>query len=393
MKKRFNHIFWLLTEEEIDLINVLMHVIEHHDQILTPPKIGLELELNRCITTNMHEISASLGFNELKITQLLSTMDQITTRVATIYYDINGGRQMEKATFLNKYTITSTTTDINKRITLWINSDLITILQENTYLFENFYKHAEFELKGKYSTIIYDYFTNKGHGSKTFDIEEFTKIVDYDLIPSTFDWSKLNSNVLKRATKEINEKTDLHVDYHKIKNKIEGRIQATQVQINYYTSGGNKFSEFFKQDILMQRKVDYYIEKYVQDKYKQVTQFKDKSAIADPEAYIEKLRREALKHRAEFEAKIMVQNWSNVIKYEFVNEDGYVGILNYKNHEFITINNDYRLIDPMTNEILSTSARDTLSKINAYFEQEVRDGFTIANFPKLKHCSISYSKG
>ena len=97
MQKKFNHIFWMLTEIETDMINVLMHIIEKHDDILQPPEIGIEQELNRCITTNMHDLSSSLGHKELNIQTITSMLDMITKNVATIYYDIEDGRQQEKA--------------------------------------------------------------------------------------------------------------------------------------------------------------------------------------------------------------------------------------------------------------------------------------------------------
>ncbi len=394
MQKEFNHIFWLLTEAEIDLVNVLLHIIEKHDNILAPPEVGVELELNRCITTNMHDISASLGYTDLNINNILTLLDQLTTRVATIYYRLENGRQMEKGAFLNKYTVTSTDNDINKRITLWINADLVNVLQKNTHLFESFYKHARFEIKGKYSTMIYDYFNGKGHGKEVFLIDEFAQLMDFDLTTSKWEWSRLNSNILKRASKELNEKTDLHIDYDKVKTSAGGRIQTTQVEVSYYTAKGEAdFSEYFKPQLLMDRKVEYYVEKWVLEKFATVQQFKDKSAIANPDAYLAKMRREAMKDRAEVEAKIEVQEWSNAIKYEYVNEDGLVGIIDFNKHDFVTVNNDYKLFDPMTKEELSTSARDTVIKLAEYFEQEIRGGFTIYSMPEIKNCSISYSKG
>ncbi len=395
MVKEFTHIFWMLSEEEIDLVNVLLHIIAKHDDILAPPEVGVELELNRCITTNMHDISASLGNTELNIQNILTMLDHLTKNVATIYYNITDGKQQEKATFLNKYAITSVKNDINKRITLWVNSDIVNILQEHKYLFEAFYKHAKFELKSRYAKMIYDYFVNKGHNTQIFTIDSFAGLMEHDLISSKWDWSRLNSNILKRASKEINDKTDMHFNYNKVKTSAGGRVQTTQLEISTYVSKDDEedgIFEYFDNDVLLRRKVDYYIEKYVLDKFETVTRFKDKGAINDPVSYIAKMRRDAMRERPEFEAKIQVQEWSNVIKYENTEEVGLVGLINYKKHAFVTINNDYKLYDPSTCEELSTSARDTLTKINEYFDED-NEGYSIHPFPGIKNCSISYSKG
>lgn len=400
MAKKFNHIFWMINEEEIDLINVLLHIIEKHDDILSPPEVGIEFELNRCITTNMHDISASLGYTELDIQGILSSLDSLTKNVATIYYDFNDGIQMEKGAFLNKYTVTSSKNDINKRITLWINSDIITVLQEHKYLYNLFYKHAKYELKSRYAMLIYDFFLNKESNKFITNVEEFAALMDYDLTTTEWDWSRLNSNILKRGIKEINSKTDLQITYAKVKTGAGGRIQTTQIEFEYYQAKDEmdgEIFEYFTHTLLNARKVDYYIEKEIKDRYTTLQRFKDKSAIANPEAYMAKMRRDALKERDEFEAKILVQEWSNVIKYEHTAEDGFVGMINYMDndtmHDFVTINNDYRIYDPFNSQELSTSARDTLQKINEYFAGGEDTAYTIHPMPNVKNCSISYSKG
>ena len=135
------------------------------------------------------------------------------------------------------------------------------------------------------------------------------------------------------------------------------------------------------------------------EKYAYVTRFKDKNAIANPTAYMDKLRKEAIRDRAEYEAKVEVQEWSNIIKYEHTEKDGLVGLLNYEDRSFVTINNDYKIYDPATETELSTSARDTMQKLVEYFDSGDNGGYTINEgymayaLPILNKCSISYSKG
>lgn len=393
--KKFNHIFWSLSELETDMINVLMHIITKHDDVLNPEKVGEELELNRYIATNMHDISSSLGYTELNIQTITSTLDSITKNIATIYYDIDGGRQMEKATFLNKYTVTSSFNDVNKRIGIWVNSDIIKILREHTYLFKNFYKHAEFELKSKYSKLMYDYFRAKGNESERFDILDFAKMMDYDLVTTEWDWSRLNQNILKRARDEINKKTDMQITYNKVKSMDKGRVQTTQVDITGYIRNTNsKELDYFDDQTIMNRKVFYYIEKEVKQKFATMLRFQDRNAIANPDAYMDKLRREAIKNRAEFEAQILLQEWSNIIKYSFTDHDGFVGLVGYDGRDFVTINNDYKMYDIQTSEELSTSARDTYNKLTEYLVSDDGEGFGIDETTSyIKTCSISHTTG
>lgn len=401
MAKKFNHMFWMLNVEEIDVVNVLMHIIAKHDEIKMPSEKDAELGLNRCITTNMHEISASLGFKELKIPTILSMLDSITKNVSAIYYDTHNGRQLEKASFLNKYTITSSKNDVNKRITLWINVDILEVLRSNLGLFKQMYKHARYELKSKYTKMIYDYFSNKGGNTATFSVEEFAELMDFDLVTTEWDWSRLNSNILKRASKEINDKTDMQFEYIKTKADKGGRVKTTNIEFNYFMAKDEtkELYEYFNEATLTRRRVDYYIEKDITEKFEKVIRFKDKNAIANPTAYMDKLRREAMRHRDEYEAKVDVQEWSNIIKYEHADIDGLVGLVNYDDRHFVTINNDYKIFDPATETELSTSARDTMNKIREYFNAKegcgytINEGYAIYSLPILNKCSISYSKG
>ena len=392
----------MLNVEEIDVVNVLMHIIAKHDEIKEPSEDEVELGLVRCITTNLHEISASLGFKNLRVQTILSMFDSIIKNVATLYYETYDGRQMEKASFLNKYTITSSKNDVNKRITLWVNVEILNVLRNNIDLFKQLYKHARYELKSKYSKLIYDYFTNKGGNTATFTVKEFADLMDYDLVTTEWDWSRLNSNILKRATKEINDKTDMRIEYVKTKADTGGRIKTTSIEFNYYITKEEikEEYEYFNEEALMARRVDYYIEKAINEKYNKIVRFKDKNAIANKDAYMDKLRREAIRDRAEYEAKIEVQEWSNIIKYEHAEKDGLVGLLNYEDRTFVTINNDYKIFDPATETELSTSARDTMQKLTEYFDRKeegcgytINEGYMSYSLSILNRCSISYSKG
>jgi len=400
MTKKFNHIFWMLSVEEIDVVNVLMHIIAKHDQIKMPSKDEVNLGLNRCITTNLHEISASLGFKDLKVQTILSMLDSITKNVATLYYDTHNGRQMEKASFLNKYTITSSKNDVNKRITLWINVEILNVLRNDLGIFKQMYKHARYELKSKYTKLIYDYFTSKGGNTATFTVEEFSTLMDYDLVTTEWDWSRLNSNVLKRASKEINDKTDMEIEYIKTKTDTGGRVKTTNIEFNYFIAKDETKENFayFKDSDLMIRRVDYYIEKDITEKFQKIIRFQDKNAIANPVAYMDKLRRVAMRDRAEYEAKVEVQEWSNIIKYEHTEKDGLVGLLNYEDRVFVTINNEYKIYDPETETELSTSAQDTMQKLTEYFDGDnvgytINEGYATYSLPTLSKCSISYSRG
>jgi len=393
LQSKFKHLFWNITKSEIDLVNVLINIVERDDAFATE---GIDRnQLGYVIDTNMHELSSSLGFLELRIETIMQTLESLSKSVATIYHENDNSVLMSKATFVYQYNISSTDNDINKRLNIIVNTTLVKLLRNNLHLFALLYRIDKYGLKSKYSKIIYEKFYKKDRTVSTYSIEELVRMIDFGLEYKELTWSRLNSNILKRVSKELNEKTNLYFEYNKIKSTVAetNRVQTAEVRIVTHVAPEVEDPDtYFSKEFLMNRKVAYYVERDINRKFKEITRFKTKDAIENPEAYKHKLRKEAFKLRDEYEAKVLLQEWLNNIKYNNYEHEGLVVLQDYsKDNQFITVNNNYKLYDIEKGVEVSTSARDTRMKIQSFMKKGHYDIVETTEY--IKNCSISYTMG
>jgi len=227
----FKHIFWNLTSEEIDLLNILVNLVQRDDS-LSEGDFDYS-QFGYIIDTNMHELSSCLGFLELKVDTVIQRLESLQVKVATLYHESNNNIFMTKASFVYQFNVTSTNNDINKRLSIVINTKILKILRDKPSLFELLYRFDRYGLKSKYSKIVYERFYKEGRNVETFEIDELVKAIDFGLQYSSMEWSRLNSNILKRVSKEINEKTDLYFEVEKVKSTVAAtkRLQTTEIKI------------------------------------------------------------------------------------------------------------------------------------------------------------------
>ena len=393
MEPIFKHIFWNLTKEEIDLLNILINIVERDDNF--DAEDFDYSQFGYIIDTNMHELSSCLGFLELKVDTVIQRLESLSTKIATIYHEDDSNVYMTKSSFISQYNVTSTNNDINKRLTIIVNTKLIKVLRENKELFELLYRFERYGIKSKYSKIVYELFHKKDRHVEIYEIDALVKTLDFGLQYSEMDWSRLNSNILKRVVKEIADKTDLYFEVEKVKSVVGAskRMQTTTIKIATSIAPEMELpQEYYTEDFLMERKVAYYIERDIKHKFKQTSKFKGKDVIKDPESYMHKLRTEAEKLHDEYSAKVLLQEWLNNIKYSNHDHEGLVVLQDYsKDNHFITVNNNYKLYDIERKVEISTSARDTRIKINAFLKQGEYNIVETEDY--IKDCSISYTQG
>ena len=393
MEPIFKHIFWNLTEEEIDLLNILVNLVQRDDN-LSEEDFDYS-QFGYIIDTNMHELSSCLGFLELKVDTVIQRLEALQVKVATIYHEADNNIFMSKASFVYQFNVTSTNNDINKRLSIVVNTKILKILREKPSLFELLYKFDRYGLKSKYSKIVYERFYKEGRNVETFEIDQFVKAIDFGLKYSSMEWSRLNSNILKRVSKEINEKTDLYFEVEKVKTTVAStkRLQTTEIKITTSTAPEiDPPKTYYTEEFLMDRKIAYYIERDIKHRFAESSKFKGKEIIKDPEAYMHKLRTDAERLRDDYQAKVLLQEWLNNIKYNNQDHEGLVVLQDYsKDNMFITVNNNYKLYDIEKNIELSTSARDTRIKINAFLKKGEYNIVETEDY--IKNCSISYTQG
>lgn len=391
----FSKILWSINKDEIDLVNVLINIVERNDSF--DPDTPFDYDnLYYKIDTNMHELSASLGFLHLSIDHVNSTLETLSSTAATMYFEDGEDRTMKRGPFVQEYHISSSKKDVNKRIQIWVNTSLVKILREDKQMFELLYRFDKYGLRSKYSKILYEMFGKKDRLSKQISVEDFIDELEYDITENkNKSWSRLNSNILKRAVKELEEKSNLTIDYAKIKAKDtkDNRIKTSMVQIEATVAPEMEEPPvYFENDFLMERKKTYYLEREVDKKYDSASRFGTIN-VRDEEAYKAKTRRELKKFHKEHEAKVLLQEWINIIKYQHPNIHGLVAIEGFQGYDFVTVNNEYILVDVETKKPLSTNAIDSREKIKRFLNDEDGEYTIVDTENRIKDCSISYTKG
>jgi hypothetical protein len=395
VNSQFTKILWSINKDEIDMLNVLINIIERYDSF--DPETPFDYTaLSYLIDTNMHELCAMLGFKELKSEYINQTLESLASKIATLYFEDGEDRIMKKGPFVLDYIISSSKKDLNKRIQISVNTKIVKVFRDDKKMFELFYRFDKYGLRSKYSKILYEMFGKKPQTSLKVSIEDFIDELEYDITETkNKSWSRLNSNILKRAVGELEDKSNLIVNYAKIKSKDEkdNRVKTSMIQIEASASPEMEEPDiYFTNDFLMPRKIDYYLEREVEKKYNDASRFGTLS-VRDEEAYKAKMRRELKKFHKEHEAKVLLQEWINIVKYANPDMHGLVSLFEFQGYEAVTVNNNYVLVDVETKKPLSTNAIDSREKIKRFINDEDGDYGIVDTDGSIKDCSVSYTKG
>ena len=387
------------------MVNVLINIVERYDAF----DVGHTFDYNSPIymlDVTYHELAAALGYLTLdyKIVQEInSTLDNLSRTHAAIYYTDDGDRYMENTTFLLKYLLSTTNKgakrDLDKRFSIMLSTSLVKVMRENKELFKKFYTHDRYDLRSKYSTVLYDVLAARAKGSNTiainYTVDELKNILDFELEETTNieSWTKMNSNILKRAAREIIDKTNMYFNYDKVKEKIASTERMQTMSIRFEISLAPEMEEtpgYFTDEFLLERKTEYYMEKEVNRKATELKKFND-ARIKNEDQYRFIERQKLMRQKDEFESKVSIQEFLNWVKYNNPDEHGLVCFIDYEGHNYVTVNSDHLLIDVDTRQILSNSACDTYVKIKRF----TNDGgeYGLADTQNIKEYSISYSKG
>lgn len=404
----FKHLIWNLTRSELDMANVLINIVEVYDKFdIGHTSIDYNMPIYMLELT-YHDLAAALGYSALDdkvISELTMILNNLSKTQSSVYYtnDDDSDRLVDHSTLIMKYGLSSTkmnnVRDLDKRFTLMLSTSLVKVLREHPDLFKKLYTHDRYDLRSKYSTLLYDKLSEEAKGSNTvainYTMDEFIEIVDFELSETTNveSWTKINSNILKRVSKEINEKTNMYLSYRAIKEKlsITNRTQTAGIRFEVSLAPESEETpEYFDNDFLMERKISYYMEKEINRKVAELKKFND-SKVKNEENYRFIEKQKLQKQRVEFKAKVEIQELVNRIKYNNTGEHGLVCFFDYEGCNYVTVNSDHKLMDIETQRLLTNSATQTYSRIKEFLNNEGE--YDLVDVDNRKEYSISYSKG
>jgi len=188
--------------------------------------------------------------------------------------------------------------------------------------------------------------------------------------PNNLKWSVFNYNILKRAVKEINEKTDIYVTYEPIKEKDKNnRKTVTKILFNIEKQSEEHLKKI---GLIEEQEIDpHELQLKAKSKAKLDKLIKNGYKVSDEDAWI---KADITKNKDKYEAEIELDY--AMMKIKDFNEDEYQyyfkNLAKYLDQEDFVIIENY-LIKNMYGEFVTTNPIDTLSILKKYEEDTILD--------------------
>lgn len=303
----------------------------------------------------------------IKIKKLPLQFEKIIRRLRTMIMVVN---------YHNNKTITSRE-DINlirkvkiTQNTLYFNleKEILKPYIEHRKEFDHVFVKIDWALKSKYSKFLYRILTE--HRETKYSIHYEMLLMLMNLSDPKYlaarAYNVFNRDVLKKCVDELNEWSDLRVEYYPIKNKKEKKI-VEKIVFEVTTQEPKEHQKELSEQEEMDINISQLIEHKAIKEYERVAKY---SHIVDKSAYINSIIRKY--DRDDIAAEIRINRWIEYTKTEFrplTDQPALLCIDPYNKKEMITIDNAFGLVDIINHKQISKKPSITLKKLNNWLEQ------------------------
>ena len=303
----------------------------------------------------------------IKIKKLPLQFEKIIRRLRTMIMVVN---------YHNNKTITSRE-DINlirkvkiTQNTLYFNleKEILKPYIEHRKEFDHVFVKIDWALKSKYSKFLYRILTE--HRETKYSIHYEMLLMLMNLSDPKYlaarAYNVFNRDVLKKCVDELNEWSDLRVEYYPVKNKKEKKI-VEKIVFEVTTQEPKEHQKELSEQEEMDINISQLIEHKAIKEYERVAKY---SHIVDKSAYINSIIRKY--DRDDIAAEIRINRWIEYTKTEFrplTDQPALLCIDPYNKKEMITIDNAFGLVDIINHKQISKKPSITLKKLNNWLEQ------------------------
>ena len=303
----------------------------------------------------------------IKIKKLPLQFEKIIRRLRTMIMVVN---------YHNNKTITSRE-DINlirkvkiTQNTLYFNleKEILKPYIEHRKEFDHVFIKIDWALKSKYSKFLYRILTE--HRETKYSIHYEMLLMLMNLSDPKYlaarAYNVFNRDVLKKCVDELNEWSDLRIEYYPIKNKKEKKI-VEKIAFEVTTQEPKEHQKELSEQEEMDINISQLIEHKAIKEYERVAKY---SHIIDKSAYINSIIRKY--DRDDIAAEIRINRWIEYTKTEFrplTDQPALLCIDPYNKKEMITIDNAFGLVDIINHKQISKKPSITLKKLNNWLEQ------------------------
>ncbi len=303
----------------------------------------------------------------IKIKKLPLQFEKIIRRLRTMIMVVN---------YHNNKTITSRE-DINlirkvkiTQNTLYFNleKEILKPYIEHRKEFDHVFVKIDWALKSKYSKFLYRILTE--HRETKYNIHYEMLLMLMNLSDPKYlaarAYNVFNRDVLKKCVDELNEWSDLRIEYYPIKDKKEKKI-VEKIVFEVTTQEPKEHQKELSEQEEMDINISQLIEHKAIKEYERVAKY---SHIIDKSAYINSIIRKY--DRDDIAAEIRINRWIEYTKTEFrplTDQPALLCIDPYNKKEMITIDNAFGLVDIINHKQISKKPSITLKKLNNWLEQ------------------------
>ena len=228
-------VFAYLTATQIDLINILLYtvkkeILKTNKDITTIDRIvDVEIEISEIhkMLNNKYVKDSEALLNYIyalkKVDIMVNTIgkvkDKIDYKLTSIIHTIEWSRHKNI---------------LDKKIKIGMDKDVIISFIGRKDYFAKLFLSLPLSMVSKYSKLLYEILKDYS-GLKTIiiDFNILLPLLNVDFEnTNNGQWALFNQNILAKAIKEINEKSDIRVSYEAIKEKpsSQERLQVTKIK-------------------------------------------------------------------------------------------------------------------------------------------------------------------
>lgn len=381
-----------LTSLQIDLVSTIFYLISDvmNKQKLEESDIFEWSSINH-FEINLQTIAEMIGKYENGYYEPIVQNLQELSKVQVLTNTLHKNKTTEFSLFhlIRKISWLKDKQTTNRRVKIWIEPELLTLFHNVNKMHSSFYLQIQYSLGSKYSKLLYELlkdYSNLNEFLIDFSILKALLNVDNKDNPSIDNWSIFNRDILKRAVKEVSEKSDINVAYEPIKNIIDGKKQVDKIKftiikqksklIDYDLNPALK--EYITDTLVVssESKTDDYdpLElKLIELARKKMEKAKVFGTVVQNEqkyiqAIVEQLKRENI----DIEGMVEMDKILNSVKKQFqpnkINSTNQLIILDYYDPKYplVTLSHEYLLYSPIDRVNITQTIEDTINKINDF---------------------------
>ena len=358
VKKELN--IYKMSALQIDLVNVMFYKVRE--------EIGKhKLEIDESQSSTFFEFALNDFNNMLKkynnnqYSEIIEQLDLLSD-IKIIINSIGKNKDIDEmiiTRFIQEIRVSKHKKTEKKKIKLAISNTIIKRFIDVKKYFSKMFLTIQFSMKSKYSKLLYELLKDyEGINVKQFDLNILMDLINVSEYSQRV-WSIFNQNILKKAVKEINNKSDIKVSYEPIKERPDGgRLQVTKIKFMMEKQKCDLIDNH-EPELSIEEQIKYNKKKVItEQRLKQAKQFQEiKNEDAWIKKTIESITDEFLEHQDKIiDAKEQIDN---------INIKDYTDKLSIKYGDIIGLDK-YKLIYIFdeSKPSITNNAKETLDILN-----------------------------